>query len=343
MASSGGIWGPAALRLLRMAVANTSKVIRTKVAEATKPLQRELLQPAAAPIRHATTPSARQQCHRQPTTALLGLGNTDARWFASPGSVRNNINLVVRRCISSEAPTAAARLERSKLLPKSQTSQRVAQLTGKSPFASTLRPNLTGGVLPRTAGGYALGGGARYFSHTPAAPAQVVESVSQAVRAFFSSGRRIQYDGVGPRGQPQYRVVSALEDEAVRKLAGFPQFAPGAHVDFQLSPTITALGPLAAVVASGHLGFDDAGAATATAIPSLNTEGFLDVLSADFGRALKDLTAVYGDLLRLSALGDLPISLEGADVLRVRFPGVDRETVESLCEDIGIQRGIVGL
>jgi hypothetical protein len=158
------------------------------------------------------------------------------------------------------------------------------------------------------------------------------------MRAFFLSGQRIQYDGTGLRGEAQYRAVSMVEDEAMRKLAAIPKFAPGAYVDFQLSPTITAMSPLAAAIvqASGTSGFQ-----TKAAIPSLNTEGFLDVLSADFGRALKDLTAIYADLGRLSVLGDLPISLEAGNLLRVRFPGVDAETVERLCDDIGIQRGIV--
>lgn len=62
--------------------------------------------------------------------------------------------------------------------PSSATARAVGRLTSRAPFASTLRPNLTGGAFPRTAGGYSLGGGraggARYFSHTPTAPAQVI-------------------------------------------------------------------------------------------------------------------------------------------------------------------------
>jgi hypothetical protein len=75
---------------------------------------------------------------------------------------------------------------------------------------------------------------------------------------------------------------------------------------------------------------------------SLNAEGFLDVLSVDFARALKDLAAVMNDLKRLSSLGDLPVQLEGDNRLRVRFPGVDADTVERLCDDVGVQRGVVG-
>lgn len=196
--------------------------------------------------------------------------------------------------------------------------------------------------MPRSAGGYGIGGGgARYFSHTPVAPAQVVQNVSQAMRAFFLSGQRLQYDGVGANGEAQYRAVSVLEDQAMRKMASFPRFASGSFIDFKLSPTITALSPLAAALirASDISGFKGAAAYDGT---SLNTDGFLDVLSTDFGRALKDLTAVYADIRRLSVLGDLPVSMEKNNVLRVRFPGMDVFTLERLCDDIGIERGVLG-
>ncbi|KAL7950620.1 hypothetical protein V8C42DRAFT_307048 [Trichoderma barbatum] len=325
MASAGVIWGPVALRLLRAAVSRTTAVVREKLASAAKPLQNQALQPVPVAAR-----SGRQSIHPVAIAKQQGRGS---RGFST--NAVKNANKAVRRYLSSES--GAPRLDRSKL-PSSNTSRRVAQFSGRAPFASALRPNLTGGAMPRTAGGYSLGGGARYFSHTPAAPAQVVQNVSQAMRAFFLSGQRIRYDGTGLRGEAQYRAVSVLEDEAMRKLATIPKFAPGAYVDFQLSPTITAMSPLAAalVQASGTSGFH-----TEAAIPSLNTEGFLDVLSADFGRALKDLTAIYADMERLSVLGDLPITLISGNLLRVRFPGVDAETVERLCDDIGIQRGIV--
>lgn len=326
MASAGAIWGPDALRLLRVAVSRTTAVVRDKLANAARPFQNQAVQPIPVSAK-----GGRQSIH---SANLVKQQARGARGFST--NAAKNAHKVVRRYLSSES-SAPPRLDRSKL-PSSNTSRRVAQFSGRAPFASALRPNLTGGAMPRTAGGYSLGGGARYFSHTPTAPAQVVQNVSQAMRAFFLSGQRIRYDGTGPRGEAQYRAVSVLEDEAMRKLAAIPKFAPGAYVDFQLSPTITAMSPLAAalVQASTASGFQ-----AETAIPSLNTEGFLDVLSADFGRALKDLTAIYADLERLSSLGDLPISLESGNLLRVRFPGVDVETVERLCDDIGIQRGIV--
>jgi hypothetical protein len=75
--------------------------------------------------------------------------------------------------------------------------------------------------------------------------------------------------------------------------------------------------------------------------PNLNTEGFLDILSVDFARSLKNLSATMNDLKRLSSLGDLPITLEQKTILRVRFPGCDIEIVERLCDEVGVQRGII--
>jgi hypothetical protein len=220
--------------------------------------------------------------------------------------------------------------------PSSATSRAVGRLTARAPFASTLRPNLAGGALPRTAGGYGLGGGhagTRYFSHTPAAPAQVVTNVSQAVRAFFLSGQKAQFDGMTPAGEKKYRAVSDFQEDTARKMRSFSKNAPGSYVDFHVNPTVTALTPLSAAFPFGS--------AMEMSAPNLNTEGFLDVLSVDFSRALKELAATMNDLKRLASLGDLPITLEQKSILRVRFPGCDAESVESLCNEIGVQRGII--
>lgn len=77
-------------------------------------------------------------------------------------------------------------------------------------------------------------------------------------------------------------------------------------------------------------------------VPNLNTEGFMDVLSVDFARALKDYTAIMKDLQRLQTLGDLTITLESGSVLRVRFPGCDADTVEALCNEFNVMRGVIG-
>lgn len=323
------MWGPATLRFLRLAATKTSKAIRHKLADVGKPFQHEL---QAIPVRSGYT--GRQPIH---PAALLQQHKRGARWFSS--STAQSINRVVRRFISSER-ASNPRFDRTKL-PSSNISRRVAQFSGRAPFSNTLRPNLSGGALPRSAGGYSLGGGARYFSHTPACPAQVVQNVSQAMRAFFLSGQKIRYDGVGPHGERQYRAVSSLEDGAMKKLSAIPRWSPGSFIDFQISPIITAMSPLAAAVRGNSKvsGFD---AETATHRTSLDTEGFLDVLSTDFGRALQDLAVVYSDLRRLSALGSLPTHMQKSDTIRVRFPGADAFTVERLCDDLGIQRGIIG-
>ena len=174
-------------------------------------------------------------------------------------------------------------------------------------------------------------GGARYFSHTPAAPAQVVNNVSAAVRAFWLSGQKAQFDGMTPNGEKRYRAVTNLQEETGRKMRSIPRNTPGSFIDFHVNPTITALSPLGAAFGS-NIGLPS---------PSLNTEGFLDVLSVDFSRALKDLAATMNDLKRLSALGDLPITLEQKSTLRIRFPGCDAGTVGRLCDEVGVQRGII--
>jgi hypothetical protein len=182
----------------------------------------------------------------------------------------------------------------------------------------------------------------RYFSHTPAAPAEIMQNVSSAVRGFWISGKRARFDGVDKYGSPRYRVASSLEDEAFRQMNSTSKFAPGAFIDFQLSPTVTALNPLtstfpfpsAAVGAFAQPDFVPAA--------TLNTDGVLDELSVDFARTFKDLSIIFADLKRLSGLGDLPIILEKSNLLRIRFPGVDGPTVERLCDDLGIRRGVVG-
>ncbi|PYI35183.1 casein kinase II beta 2 subunit [Aspergillus indologenus CBS 114.80] len=215
----------------------------------------------------------------------------------------------------------------------SSVASNISRLTTRAPFASALRPNLTGGTLGRTAGGYTIGagriGGARYFSHGPAAPAQVINNVSMGVRAFFLSGQKARFDGVDPiTGNKRYKAVSKLQDEAERKMTGVPRTAPGSFIDFQISPTITAFGLQKNLAATSTC--DD---------QTLNSESLLDLLSADFARTLKDLAVVLNDLKRLKTLGDMPVILHDRSTIRVRFPGCDGETVERLCDEAGIQRG----
>lgn len=335
MAPAGGVLAPVVMRALRQAVASTAKM--------TKVIQSRLSQPLSKEVQHVTVRaanSARQPIH---PAAVLRQSKRGVRWSSNTSYTR--LNAAVRRFITTarNAAHAGPTIDRT-AFNKSNIGRAFAQFPGKAPFAHTLRPNLTGGALPRTAGGYAMPGsgrvgGQRYFSHAPASQAQVVQNVSQAMRAFWLSGQRAHFDGYGANGEKTYRPVSALQESTVKKMASMPRIMPGSFVDFQISPTVTALSPLAAAAAAAAVsGFEikpEVGAAT------LNAEGFLDVLSTDFARQLKDLTAVMADLKRLAALGDLPITMEKHNTLRVRFPGLDADTVERLCDDVGVQRGII--
>ncbi|KAI0103159.1 hypothetical protein GGR51DRAFT_524874 [Nemania sp. FL0031] len=328
VASIGGIWAPLALRLARSTAYKATKLIRSKLASVSRPVN-----VAVEPVFVRSQP--RHPIH--PTAFLRQQKNR--RWHSTNATFRN-IDAAVRRFMSTGRLGEFARLDRSKFL-NTQTGRAVSQITGRAPFASTLRPNLTGGALPRTAGGYGLGsgriGGARFFSHAPASQAQVFQNVSAAVRAFWISGQKAQFNGLNHRGEKQYRAVSALEHEASRKMASVPHHTAGSYIDFRLNPVITSLSPLA-----GAFPYPSAGVKVpALDATTLNTEGFLDVLSGDFARALKDLTSTLADIKKLSTLGDLPIQLEKGYILRVRFPGVDAETVESLCDDLGLTKGTV--
>ncbi|KAI1330250.1 hypothetical protein F5Y16DRAFT_363569 [Xylariaceae sp. FL0255] len=339
VASIGGIWAPLALRLARSTAYRATKLLRST------------LQNAARPVNTTLEPAYIRNTNRQPIhpTALLRQQKS-RRWnnahsFSTKNTYYHNIDAAVRRFFSTGRFDAAHSISRADLAKfrGTQVGRAVSQLPGRAPFASTLRPNLTGGALPRSSGGYGFGtgrSGARYFSHAPAPQAQVIQNVSAAVRAFWISGQKAQFDGYSPRGEKQYRAVSAMQEECSRKMASVPRHAAGSFIDFRLNPTITSLSPLAGAFPFPSAAFP-AEEIKALVTTTLNTDGFLDVLSVDFARALQDLTATLADIKKLSALGDLPIQLEKGYILRVRFPGVDAETVESLCDDLGLTRGIV--
>jgi len=220
----------------------------------------------------------------------------------------------------------------------SRIGQAIRQSTGHAPFASTLRPNLTGGAFSRSAGGYGLGsgrlGGQRYFSHTPQAPAQVINDVSQAMRAFMLGGKKLHYDGMDPgTGEKRFKTVSSLQDKATMKMINVPRATSGSFIDFNINPTVTALAPMTMSAVPGYK--------PANSMDTLHSEGLLDILSIDFTRALHELALIMSDLRSCSALGDLPISYQH-NRLRVHFPGVDPETVESLAAELGIKRGVIG-
>jgi hypothetical protein len=127
--------------------------------------------------------------------------------------------------------------------------------------------------------------------------------------------------------------VTVLQEQAGRKMRELSRSAPGSHIEFRLPPTITALGCIGVEKESSQLSNYEG--------PTLNTPGLLDVLSGDFARALKELAAILNDLKRLSTLGDLPLSLHDNSIIRVRFPGCDAESVERLCVEVGVTRGVI--
>ncbi|KAL9625838.1 MAG: hypothetical protein Q9160_000158 [Pyrenula sp. 1 TL-2023] len=304
---------------LRFAVDKTSKVVRDRISEV------RLARPEVQPVHARSTP-------RQPVHRAAVIRQSQSRWH----STQRAINSAFRRTARQFSSSAGTVVRDHASYPKSRTSRAVSQLTSRAPFASTLRPNLTGGTLSRSAGGYSLGssriGGARYFSHTPAAPAQVVNNVSAAVRAFWLSGQKVQYDGLHPRsGERKYKAVTMLQDEAARKMRLSSPSAPGSYIDFKVTPNITAFGPLS-------------GTSKVTKSQSADTLSSSDLredLAVDFARAIKDLAIIKNDLDRLSTLGDLPITLTSKSNIRVRFPGCDVETVERLCDEVGVRRGVV--
>lgn len=167
----------------------------------------------------------------------------------------------------------------------------------------------------------------RHFSHTPSAQAQVVQNVSAGIRAFVVGGGKARYDGIDSRsGAKKYRAVTKSQDQVLESLSR-PAPCLGSSLEFRVSPIVTALGSSFSPSAS-----------------TLNTSGLLDTLATDFARALRDLSLVLTDLRRLASLGDLPLTLThtpSGPTLVVRFPGCDAKAVESLCDEVGVRRGIV--
>lgn len=292
-------------------------MLRTRLAQTTAASNSRNFDLALQPIRiHANG--------RKPRSAATFL--KQSRWFSTAALD-----------LSKTRPHAGVRCDRASF-PDSKVS-RAIHLHGAAPFASTLRPNLTGGALPRSAGGYSLGGigfagrGVRHFSHTPSAQAQVLQNVSAGIRAFVVNGGKVRFDGLDAKtGEKRFKSISTTEDKILRKLEKpLEAFVKGTNLEFQLSPTITAL--------------------STTMFPqsvtnelTLANPDILVNLSEDFSHALKDFSAVLTDLRSLSTLGALPITLSTTPlgpVLTCRFPGCDAESVTHLCDEVGIERGIV--
>ncbi|KAF2223177.1 hypothetical protein BDZ85DRAFT_296359 [Elsinoe ampelina] len=302
LAKHGHVW--------KAAYKEASKAVKAKLTGRV-PAQVEFVY-AKVPVRQSVHPVAR-------------IRQGQSGWLQSKRYFHNAVRYITT---ASEANAS-----RTRASINSATWTAIKQSPGRAPFASTLRPNLTGGTLGRTAGGYTLGGGRagaqRYFSHGPVAQTQVVQNVSQAVRAFMLGGQKAQFNGVSPvTGEKRYKAVTRLQHDTGKKMRELPRTTPGSHVDFSINPTVTALTPLKNIP-----GFEDQQ-------QHLNAEGLLDILSADFSRALKELAIVLSDLRKLSVLGDLPITCHNSS-LRIHFPGCDSDTVTSLCDELNIQRGMV--
>lgn len=316
-----------AMRVIRWGFDKASRAVRQRVGQLTE-AEAHQVEIKSSPVlaRISEKPLTRAQTLRQQQTRSY--------------STRRVVQQAVRY-FTHEAQPASRPLRSS--YPQSRTRTVISGLTSRTPFASTLRPNLTGGAIPRSAGGYNLGGGrvngARYFSHTPAQPAEVIQNVSQAVRAFWLSGQRARFDGYNKQnGVKRFRSVTELQDNARRAVDRSHTHSAGSFVDFRVSPIITAVGPLSNVERSGEY-------ASTTGEPvhaSIDNASIMSSLAVDFARAVKDLAAINNDLQSLSKLGNLPLLLLNPSTLRVRFPGCDAETVERLCTELQVTRGVIG-
>ena len=299
-----------------MGISKTTAIIKSRLpqtAQATGPSSQYSLQPVRI---YARNQESNPIAYLRPSRS-----SNHNRWFSSgPGS----------RISSTKAP--GPRYDRTKY-PTSKTSKAISQ-RGAAPFASTLRPNLTGGTLPRSAGGYCQG--ARHFSHTSGAQAQVVQNVSAGIRAFIVNGGKARFDGVNPTtGEKRFRSVSQTEDAVLtHRESSFARSIRGTNLEFKLCPTITALSPA----------FSSAKQDAHIDTTSLRDIDLLENLATDFARALKDLAAVLTDLRHLSAFGDLPICLTtngSGPTLTVRFSGCDGDLVSRLCDEVGVHRGMI--
>lgn len=320
-------------------VAKTLRLIRLGVDKARIAVRDRLGQVGQV---EARTERVYARIQEKPLTRLQAIKQGQSRSF----STNRAINKAVRY-FTTEAGQATARPLRSSY-PSSQTRSAISNLTGRTPFASTLRPNLTGGALSRSAGGYGTGtgriGGARYFSHGPAQPVEVIQNVSQAVRAFWLQGHKARFDGYNQKtGHKRFRPISPAQEKARNAFDLCHAHSAGSFIDFKVNPTITAVGPLSTVPkADSYNSHCFASEHASPPAATITDESVMTALAVDFARALKDLAAIMNDLKRLATLGSLPLLLINPTTLRVRFPGCDRDTVEKLCVELGIRRGIVG-
>lgn len=131
--------------------------------------------------------------------------------------------------------------------------------------------------------------------------------------------------------EKRFKAVSPMHGRMQRKMDSVAAAAPGSYVDFNVAPTITAIRPLNIVQNTTSDSDQD----------SLNNPTVLKRLSSDFARSLKDMAVIVNDLQKLSTLGNLSLSSPDSSTIRVRFPGCDGDTLNQLCEELDIRRGLV--
>lgn len=235
-------------------------------------------------------------------------------------SQRRNFSTAIRRIISvAQGPIQISR-------PVAGTAIRSTLVKSNfAPFSSPLRPNLTGGAIPRSSGGYTFGGnGARYFSSTPSAQAHVIQNVSAAIRAFCINGSKVQYDGTDSRtGLKKFRAMTVAQDKAFKSMYDTRAYSKGTTLEFRIAPTITTI----PVQGDSQI--------------TIDSQDIMLGLASDFSRSLTTLALIHADLKKLASLGSLPISYPNPHTLSVRFAGCDARIVCALCNELGIHRGIV--
>ena len=135
----------------------------------------------------------------------------------------------------------------------------------------------------------------------------------------------MRYDGADVKtGLSRFRAVGAAEAYAHDRLLGARGVdAKGTTLAFKIAPAVTAL---------------DSSTGSGATLGETET---LQALAGDFARSLSSLARVQADLKKLSQLGPLAVEQRDAATLAVRFPGCDGQTVERLCDELGIERGIV--
>ena len=152
-------------------VARHAKSLKEVFARASRALDAQLSNHSQAQVQ----PILVRHTPKQPLHRIARIRQIQSRWYSTS---RFSVDGAVRAFTSSSG-RAGGRYDRSSF-PKSRISVSISKSSGRTPFASTLRPNLTGGALGRTAGGYFAGPPRRAIGATNCA------SVSQGKRIQVS-------------------------------------------------------------------------------------------------------------------------------------------------------------